>query len=131
MNDFETVKSNIELEVSEKIIRYYAIPQGKNKGFIVAYGNWPNRSIRHNGWGSVLASRDMTENEIKYEKTCSRYHFDSYKTIEALLADEKGIITNNTYNNLYKTFAKLFQINPLKIKQKPKQLKFQITPFDE
>lgn len=116
MNDFE-------MEEFEKKVTYYIVNEGRNKGIIVAYGNWPERSIRHFGWGRELASRYMTDDEIAYEKTCTRYHFDRYETIEALLADEKKIVSQDIYDMLYQSFAKSFQINPLQIKHKPKQLK--------
>lgn len=98
--------TNEQLKSSEKKVTYYAVVEGRNKGIIVAYGNWPIRSVRHRRWGLPITSRRMVEDEIEYEKTCCRYHFYRYKTIESLLVDEQKIVQEDVYKKLKECFVK-------------------------
>ena len=109
---------NEQLKSFEKIVTYYAVKEGRNKGIIVAYGDWPLRSVRHNGWGLPITSRLMVEDEIEYEKTYCRYHFDKYGTVASLLADEQKIVPEDIYNKLKECFVKFFEIDLTKMEPK-------------
>jgi hypothetical protein len=78
------------------VVRYYRIPQGRNKGFAVVFGEWPPGSLRSHGYSAkhFLFSRVATKEEEEDVKTFSRFVSIRYKTVRGLLADEKRVLNN-------------------------------------
>jgi hypothetical protein len=76
------------------MVRYYRIPAGRNAGFAVVFGDWPERVLRHRGWTDerCVTRRVATEEETDWLANCNRYQAIRYRTLDDLLQDETDIV---------------------------------------
>jgi hypothetical protein len=82
------------------LVRYYKIESGKNKGFIVAFGCWPERILKHRGWKTPLALRASTTEEDAWLSDCNRLQAIHYGSVDDLLHDEKGFLELPTFQRI-------------------------------
>lgn len=86
------------------MIYYYKLNNNnkRNNKYIVTYGDWPVRSLRHKGWKDLIYKRPATQEETSDIKSSSRYLFYAYKTTAGLLEDEREILgeTSEHYQGL-------------------------------
>ncbi|BBN90561.1 MULTISPECIES: hypothetical protein [Rhodocyclales] len=77
-----------------QMVRYYRISAGRNAGIVVAFGDWPERILKHRGWTPerCVCYRVATEKEHEWLASCLRFQAFLYPTVEGLLADEAQII---------------------------------------
>lgn len=75
-------------------VSYYRIPAGRNAGFAVVFGDWPERVLKHRGWISsrFLCQRSATAEEQAWLAGCNRYQAIRYRTLEGLIEDETRIV---------------------------------------
>jgi hypothetical protein len=84
------------------LVRYYKIESGKNKGFIIAFGCWPIRILKHRGWKTPLALRASTTEEDAWLADCLRLQAIHYKSANDLLCDEQEFLEQSTFQRIEK-----------------------------
>lgn len=85
-----------------QMVRYYRIPSGRNAGIAVAFGEWPERVLKHRGWTPerCVYRRVATEKEHEWLAACMRFQAFHYPTVDGLLADEAQIIDPAMLNSI-------------------------------
>lgn len=77
-----------------ELVNYYFLPAGRNAGFVVAFGNWPERILKHRGWTKerLVYQRVATQSEHDWMANCMRFQAYSYPSTEGLLEDEQNAL---------------------------------------
>jgi hypothetical protein len=67
------------------------LPTGRNAGFVVVFGTWPARVLKHRGWTpeKQIYQRVATPEEHDWLAGCLRYQAFHYADEDGLLDDEK------------------------------------------
>lgn len=74
-----------------QLVNYYQIQSGVNTGFVVAFGSWPARILKHRGWTveKRFYQRVATPEEHEWLANCMRFQAFRYESVNGLLEDEK------------------------------------------
>lgn len=73
-----------------RVINFFNIEQGKNKGIVLTFGAFPLRILKHRGWSKdkLIYQRVMVQAEIEMVQQCRRLVSYRYDDLPALLIDE-------------------------------------------
>ncbi len=73
-----------------QLVSYYRIKSGANAGFVVAFGPWPARILKHRGWTPEkrFYQRVATPEEHEWLANCMRFQAYRYDSVDGLLQDE-------------------------------------------
>lgn len=73
-----------------QLVSYYQIKSGANAGFVVAFGSWPARVLKHRGWTPEkrFYQRVATPEEHDWLANCMRFQAYRYDSVDGLLQDE-------------------------------------------
>lgn len=85
-----------------QLVRYYHILSGRNAGFVVAFGNWPERVLMHRGWTPkrCVCERVATEAEHEWLASCMRFQAIRYDSLEGLVEDESRIVDSEVLKRI-------------------------------
>lgn len=85
-------------------ITCFATPTSSKSNFVIAYGAWPDRVLKHRGWNKVVYERPATEIEIMEQSYDFRMISYRYETWAEVSHDEckYGVNANWERHNFYK-----------------------------
>lgn len=94
-----------------QMVRYYRIPSGRNAGIVVAFGDWPERVLKHRGWTPerCVYRRVATAAEHAWLAACLRFQAFRYETIEGLLSDEAQVVDQEMLKSISHSLQRTFQ----------------------
>jgi hypothetical protein len=84
----------MSLFVDCRLIRFYRVDKGRNKGIVLVFGAFPARILKHRGWNNPIYQRLMVQAEIDMVQQCRRLVSYRYEDIESLLIDELNTLGN-------------------------------------
>lgn len=83
-------------------VRYYRMPHVRKPGYVVVFGEWPIRVMKHRGWTRerCVHTRGATQSEAEWLSSCRRHQAIRYSNAEILLRDEADILDKTQLQSL-------------------------------